>query len=140
MSFADDFKFNTDAILGAAQPAAVASPFQVLDVTNLGLGKTVDFPAEGMIPGNTTLATGQAAIADAGSAISATAADLPSGGATTAAASGATTAAASGATTAAASGAQSGIGAVISNYFSRTIIIILGFIFVGAGLSMFKKG
>ena len=132
MSFADDFKFNTDAILGAAQPAAVASPFQVLDVTNLGLGKTVDFPAEGMIPGNTTLATGQAAIADAGSAISATAADLPSGGATTAAA--------SGATTAAASGAQSGIGAVISNYFSRTIIIILGFIFVGAGLSMFKKG
>ena len=132
MSFADDFKFNTDAILGAAQPAAVASPFQVLDVTNLGLGKTVDFPAEGMIPGNTTLATGQAAIADAGSAISATAADLPSGGATTAAA--------SGATTAAASGAQSGIGAVISNYFSRTIIIILGFIFVGVGLNMFRKG
>ena len=124
MSFADDFKFNTDAILGATRPAAVASPFQVLDVTNLGLGKTVDFPTTGMIQGNTTLATGQKAVADAGKAISATAADLPSGGATTAAA----------------SGAQSGIGAVISNYFSRTIIIILGFIFVGAGLSMFKKG
>lgn len=124
MSFADDFKFNSDAIFGATRPAAVASPFQVFDVTNLGLGKTVDFPAEGMIPGNTTLATGQAAVADAGRVLSATAADLPSFGATTAAA----------------SGAQSGIGAVISNYFSRTIIIILGFIFVGAGLSMFRKG
>jgi len=91
---------------------------------------TIDaFPSAGSISAKDGLATVAGA---AGTAIAG-----PAGGAAASAAVSALAGGSGGTASPGASG-SGGIGAAIENWFGRAIVIILGFIFVAVGLSMFK--